>query len=254
VHQPELGSAEFRVAPCGNQSGQRVVWTRAGVVDVDQHPPWYGPDPRGHRGAAVQPGVADRLRHADLQILEDSVGHLTVADAGDRAPGLDGRRIGQLEGGDQSFEGIGIRSQWLEIRRVLVQAAVSKLARRQHYAGVGPPGDIQDAGRGGGGVVQAPAPHGEPVPDRVGGGFVAVPSGEPATVALVRHVAGDPYLGGTRGRAQLEYLPVRRDCSSWRSVQVGAGEEGNGGWVMKPRPQQAGLAVVIADDDRLAAG
>ena len=36
-------------------------------------------------------------------------------------------------------------------------------------AGVGPRGDVQHAGRGGGGVVQAPAPDREPVPDGVGG-------------------------------------------------------------------------------------
>ena len=41
-------------------------------------------------------------------------------------------------------------------------------------------GDVQDAGSGGTGVIQAPAPDGEPVPDGIDGRFVAVPPGEPA--------------------------------------------------------------------------
>jgi drug/metabolite transporter (DMT)-like permease len=90
VDEPEFGSAESGISPGGSQSGQRVAWSRAGVVDVGQDPPGCGPDPRGYGRAAVQPGVADRLCHADLQIPQEGVGYLAVADAGDRAPGLGG--------------------------------------------------------------------------------------------------------------------------------------------------------------------
>ena len=123
VDEPESGSPPFRAGWRGSEPGQRVGWSRAGVVDADQDPPGCGPDPRGHRGAAVPPGVADRLRNADHQILQGRVGELAGSDAGDRVPDLGGGRIGQLDGRGQPFERIGIGRQRLEIRRVLVPAA-----------------------------------------------------------------------------------------------------------------------------------
>ena len=48
------------------------------------------PDPRGHRGAAVLPGVTDGLTNPDHEILQGRVGDLAAADAGDRVPDLGG--------------------------------------------------------------------------------------------------------------------------------------------------------------------
>src|SRR5690242_21347564 len=107
-------------------------------------------------------------------------------------------------------------------------------------------GDVQNAGSGGTGVVQAPAPDGELLPYGVDGRFVAVPPGEPAADALVRHVPGDPDLRGARRDMALEQLPVGGDGPGRRAVQAAVGDEGDGARIGDPRPQQACLAVVVA--------
>src|SRR5580704_9046721 len=69
VDEPEPASRLSRPGPHGNQPSQRVGWPRAGVVHVDENPPGSGPDPRGHRGPAVPPGVTDGLFNPDHQLL-----------------------------------------------------------------------------------------------------------------------------------------------------------------------------------------
>lgn len=105
-----------RPAPCisglagASEPGQRVSWPWPGVVDADQDPPGCGPDPRGHLGAAVPPGVADGLRNADHEILKGRGGDLAIDDAGDGMADLGGRRISQLDGRSRPFERIGIEA------------------------------------------------------------------------------------------------------------------------------------------------
>jgi hypothetical protein len=74
------------------------------------------------------------------------------------------------------------------------------------------------------------------------------------TPALVRHVPGDPDLRGARRDMALEHLPVGGDGAGWRVVQAAAGGEGDSARVGEPRPQQARLAFVVADDHRLTRG
>ena len=66
------------------------------------------------------------------------------------------------------------------------------------------------------------------------------------------HVAGEPDLLRPPGPVRLEQALIGRDRPGRRRVQVLARHEGDRRRVLEPRPQQVGLAVVVAEDDRLA--
>ena len=127
--------------------------------------------------------------------------------------------------------------------------------RRAARCGVGPRGDVQHAGRGGGGVVQAPAPDGELIQQRCW--RLIRHRSHPANRPPLPSCGTSPAIRigvGARGGEPREHLPAGGDRPGWRGVQAVVGDEGDGVRVVKPRPQQAGLAVVVAEDDRLARG
>jgi hypothetical protein len=177
-----------------------------------------------------------------------------AADPRERVPGLGWGPVGQLNHGGGGFERVGRGRQGFEYQHVLVAFAGPALAGWRNEAGVGAFDDVEDRLGCGGGVVQAPAPNRDVLPDGVERAFVAVPAIEPSPVAGMRHVPGGPDLPRAHGEVEFEQPPVGGDRPRWRCVQALIADEFDGGRVGQPRPQQAGLPVVVADDDRLARG
>ena len=172
----------------------------------------------------------------------------------DPVPGLPRRGVDQRDGRTGRLQRIGRRRQALEVGDFLVAGAGGGAAVGGEEATVGALDDIAHAVGHGGGVVEAAAVHGVVLPDDVDGGLVPVPAGEAPTVALVRDVAGDADLLGAGRHVPLELLPVGLDGARGRGVEAGVGDEADRVGPGQLRPQQVALAVVVADDDRLAGG
>src|SRR5205823_3643984 len=163
-----------RGAGCrGGQACQVVGWAGASVVDGDQDAAWRGPDADGRGRASVAVGVGEGLGDADQQVLEGGGGDAAGGDLRERVPGVGGGPVDQLGQRWEVFERVGRVGEAFEGQGVLVAAAGAALARRRDEAGVGAFDDVEDGRGRGGGVVQAPAPHGEVLPDGVDGRFVA---------------------------------------------------------------------------------
>ena len=177
-----------------------------------------------------------------------------AADLRERVPGFGGGSVDQLDSGRGVFERIGCVGEAFEDQGVLVAVAGPALSRRRDDAGVGSLGHVEHRLRRGGGVVQAPAPYREVLPDGVDRRFVAVPSLEPPPVARMGHVPGDPDLPGAHGDMKFKQPPVGGDRPGRGCVQALIADEIDGGRIGEPGPQQAALAVVVTDDDGLARG
>ena len=90
-----------------------------------------------------------------------------ATDLRERVPGFGGGSVDQLDDGAESSSGSGAWGQAFEDQRVLVAVAGPALSRRRDDARVGSLDDVEHRLGRGGGVVQAPAPDREVLPDGV---------------------------------------------------------------------------------------
>jgi hypothetical protein len=169
-------------------------------------------------------------------------------------PGLPRRGVDQRDGRTGHLQRIGRRRQPLEVGDPLVTGAGGGAAVGGEETTVGAFDDIAHGVGHGGGVIQTAAVHRVVLPDDVDGGLVSVPAGEAPTVALVRDVTGNADLLGAGRHVPLELLPVGLDGTRGRGIQACVGDEADRIGPGQLRPQQVALAVVVADDDRLAGG